>query len=208
LTGSEQNPGADQSATPPAGSGIAAVDAGGTPPEVAASETLPILRSKLTAEGVLAALDAAARKGKLAGFSSEAGGAAGAGTRTFRVVDFGKPFESRLIGVIEELKGPGGAAGMGDAAGAASRITFSIQMKMMMPVIFAVLLIVSVWPGILLTDSMLKLYFSWYTIWTGWWYYPLTVPFVPIAFLKAWRTSVASGKAEAAEIVQGISEVV
>ncbi|MBC7773049.1 MAG: hypothetical protein H7210_11175 [Pyrinomonadaceae bacterium] len=199
MTAKDQNPpsppgAAEELSLQNADLGAAARIGSGKPSDVAAARAaLPVLHSGLTPQGVMEALDTAARKGKVPGLSSEAG------KRMFRVVDFGKPFESRLIGVIDEVQG---------MPGTASRISFTIRMKMLMPVIFAVMLIASVWPGILLTDSMLKLYFSWYTIPTWWWYLPLTVPFVPFAFLKAWKTSIASGRAEAAEIVKGISEVV
>lgn len=193
MTASDQNPGPTQSVSPEETMHNGSEKPSDTGATLA---TLPVLQSSLTPEGVIAALDAAARKGKLPGLTCEMGGA---GKRAFRVADFGKPFESQLIGVIEEVTG---------TPGVASRTTCRLRMKMVMPVIFVLMLVASVWPGILLTDSMLRMYFSWYTIPTWWWYLPLTVPFVPLAWRKAWRTSIASGRAEAEEILQGISKLV
>jgi len=160
----------------------------------ASTEThLPTLYSALSPEEVIAALDVSARKGKLPGFAAEPP------RRAFLIADFGKPFESTLIGEMAEAT---------DRPGMKSRIAFSVRMKPTMPTVFMLVLIASVWPGILLTDSMLRMYFSWYTIPTWWWYLPMTVPFVPFAWWKAWKVSRASGHAEAEEIIRGVSELI
>jgi hypothetical protein len=77
-----------------------------------------------------------------------------------------------------------------------------------MPILYALLLGVSIWPGIWLTDSMLRAYFSWYRIPTWWWYLPLTVPTSPWAMWVAVKKSRATGNAAGLELIQKIAAAV
>lgn len=152
---------------------------------------MPRLRTKLTTDEVRRRLDAAARKGRLPGLRLE-----GARDRElFEVREFGRPFESSLIAFR--------AAGAG--AEAPGDIEFRLRLRQMIPWIFAIGLIASIWPGIYLVDSMLRHYFSWYTsIETWWWYLPLTVPTSPWAFMSAMKKSRESAASEAGSIIQKI----
>jgi len=165
---------------------------------------LPTIVSPVPAEQIPALLDAEARKGRLAGLVTNAEGSG----RQFAVRDFGHPFEGVLTGLIESVR-PATGDTTNDSApvGDQSRVTFTLKLKPMLPIVFATVLIASVWPGVLLTDSMLKTYFTWYTIPTWWWYFPLTIPFIPFAWLKAMRRSRESMHTEAAEIVARIDGV-
>jgi len=147
------------------------------------------LRAMMPGAAVLDVLDKAARKGRLPGLDVDRE------ARTFTMTDFGKPFESVLTGTVTD-----------DAGAGSSTVRFGIRMKRMLPIVFAVILIATVWPGLPLTDSMLKMYFSSYHIETWWWYLPLTVPFVPLAWRKAMRGSRETGKTEAAELVEKIAK--
>ena len=149
----------------------------------------PSLRTPLAPDAVLESLDRASRKGKLPGLRLDRA------AHTFALSDFGRPFESVLTGTIAPDAPP--------AAG--SRIHLHSRVKPTLPIIYAVILVVTIWPGILLTDSMLKLYFSWYTIPTWWWYLPLTVPFSPWAWWKAWKQSRTSAAVEGAELVSTLT---
>jgi hypothetical protein len=166
---------------------------GDAAPEVVAPVESVVIRTKLSPEAVVEELNRAARRGKVPGLRAD--GSKRGATGEFEVSDFGRPFESVLHGRVTR-------------EGEESVIRFESRVKPLVPVIFVVILVVTVWPGILLTDSMLKMYFSWYTIPTWWWYLPMTVPFSPWAFMKAWKQSKGSAAAEGAEIVKAVGEVV
>jgi hypothetical protein len=154
---------------------------------------MPRLRTSLNDAAVRDRLDAAARKGRLPGLRLDAGDA------LFEVQEFGRPFESTL----RAEAAPAGAA----QAGAARDIVFSLRLKPLFPSIFVIILVVSIWPGIYLVDSMLKQYFSWYdsSVETWWWYLPLTVPTSPWAFWSAAKKSRASAHAECESIIRRLA---
>jgi hypothetical protein len=120
---------------------------------------LPLLLTNLGNEQLLQKLDAAARRGKLAGFEKLEG------PELFEVEAYSAPFDHVLRATAE-------------AAGGRTRLRFRTRMLRKVPLIFAVGTLVTIWPGLPLTHSMLVTYFSWYRLseWTtAAWYLPLTV---------------------------------
>jgi hypothetical protein len=87
---------------------------------------------------------------------------------------------------------------------AGSSIDFEMRLLRKVPIIAVLLIVVSVFPGLQLTHSMLSIYFSWYTIDTWWWYLPLVALSLPFMWnqFKASRAeahrdaSVTIGKIE------------
>lgn len=134
-------------------------------------------------------LEAAAKRGRLAGYSQSA-----ASETLFVVRDFGHPFESNLTARSEQMSGE------------ITRLTFERQLRPLLPWVFATMLVLSVEPGWRLTHSLIITYFPSYSIRTWIWYLPLTVPFVPWAFWSAIKRSRASGNADARKIIEEISE--
>jgi hypothetical protein len=158
------------------------------------SQTLPRLRTSLAADAVRVQLEAAARRGKLPGWRAEV---RGSGTsELFAVTDYGTPFESVLTARVESE----GAAG--------TVLSFTSAIKPAMPLVYAVVLVTTVWPGVWLTDSMLRSYFSGYSYKTWMWYLPLTAPFVPWAMWAAWKKSRTSGRAGAEESIRTIAGLI
>lgn len=165
------------------------------------NESLPAVETALDAAGVLAALERLAKRGKLAGFRRIDG-------RSFGATAFGTPFDRELVGDVEERQ-------VGDLSHR-SVIRWRLAWKRKMPAVFAVALVVSVWPGLPLTDSLLSTYWGWYEGVTGpdrafrtWmWYLPLTVPFVPLAWLGALKKSRAGSVEHAGETVEKVREAV
>lgn len=147
---------------------------------------LPTIRTNLTAEEALKRLDEASRRGKMPGFHR----GNGAGT-LFLVTDFGAPFESVLEARAESVSPE-------------TTLAFTVRMKPRLAWIYGIVLVATVWPGVWVTDSMLKTYFPGTNLYTWWWYLPLTVPFVPLGLWSAVRKSRVSGLAEGREIVQRI----
>lgn len=132
-----------------------------------AASQLPSVVTSIDHDQVYARLLKLSKQGKLAGFHHERGSADA-------VVDaHGNPFDSDLL--IHH---------------SGSSLEFEVKMRAKLPLVFAILLVVTVWPGLPLTDAFL-LGFGWYEkLVSGWletwmWYLPMTV--LPIPFV--WRTS-------------------
>lgn len=136
-----------------------------------ASAALPSLQVPLAAGDILAKLETAARRGRLAGFAR-------IDDRSFKCDAYGQPFESDLLAQI-----------LPDATG--SRIGFRVKMRPMMPWIFVVVSILAIWPGVWLTDSMMLTYFPSFTtkVPTWWWYMPLTILPLPFAAVSSMKKS-------------------
>lgn len=142
-------------------------------------------------EDILSTLDLAARRGKLPGF--HAIGAASSGP-IFLMREFGTPFESALMASASPL-----------ATG--TRLTWTLRLQRKLPLLFLVVLVLTVWPGVWVTDSMLKTYFAGYDFATWKWYLPLTVPCVPWVMWTATRKSRLTAREEAVRLVAKVREV-
>lgn len=184
-------------------------DATPPPPADSLKVALPSVATALPVAAVVERLDGLARQGKMAGFHAgppkgKAGLGGGPADVAFHVTDFGMPFETVLT--AHARPGVGGEQGQ-------TVFDFSMRLRPLMPLVFLVVLITTVWPGVWLTDSLLRVYFPSYgsfldtRAWATWmWYLPLTVPFVPLSMWTAVKRSRASGYTEAKEIVQRIRD--
>lgn len=152
------------------------------------SASTPRVRTRFAPDEIVARLDAAARKGRLPGFRPTSSRA------LFEVREIGHPFQAELLAHASRLDSE-----------ARTELAFELRIRPLLPFIFALMLALSIWPGIYVVDSMLRQYFSWYTIPTWWWYLPLTVPTSPWAFWSALKKSRAAARAEAAELINKIS---
>lgn len=143
-----------------------------------------MIETTLDPSGVVEALKTMSKRGKLAGF--QAGGESGSA-----VVDaHGTPFDSDLIVQSE-------------SDGDQTRVRFQLIMRRKMPILFALILVVTIWPGLPLTESFM-LSFGWYerllgdSIETWMWYLPLTM--IPAPF--AWRSAILKSKKSAHQHAQ------
>lgn len=163
-------------AKPEPGSGVIASDdrAVGAPGWVDAAElnALPLLRSSMSPKEVVERLDVAARRGRLPGFHGEV--EAG----TFRVRLYGGNFDRML-------------EGRATTSGSGSDVSIKTRLLPGMPLAFAIISLLTVWPGVWLMDSMLLTYYppsqNWIPTW--WWYIPITALPLPFAAKKLWRAS-------------------
>jgi hypothetical protein len=168
------------------------VDAPSEDPSLKAfSGGLPWLTTSMDREAVLRRLDAAARRGKLAGFEPRQA------PDLFEVEAYSEPFDHRLIATPEQHGGE-------------LRLKLRMEMLKKKLLTFAVVILFSIWPGLPLTHSMLLTYFSWYhyeTWVTAAWYLPLTV--VPLPWmLRNWlRKSKAEAQASAREQVLRLKDL-
>lgn len=140
----------------------------------AGDRPLGLVRTALSPAEIVERLTTASKRGRLAGFQAGSDGALGQGGVLFRAAAFGSPFDGELIATVESAKGAGGA----------TRLRFQKRMLRLWPVGTAAVLVASVWPGVVLTESLIATLFVHSTLasWTPYWYLPLTVPFVPVVW--------------------------
>lgn len=137
---------------------------------------LPTLRCALDAPEILARLDALARRGKLAGFEKLA-------PDSFLLDAFGNPFDHDLSATI--------AVSGGGSSEPISTISFSLRMRRRLPIIFAIVCLLTIEPGQYFIDQMIPGTWGW--IDTQLWYYPLAI--IPLPFM--WRSWLKKGRASA-----------
>jgi len=142
----------------------------------------PALATPLDAAEVLRRLEALSRRGKLPGFEPGRDGA------LFTTAAFGEPFDHRL-----------------EARAEAGTLRYSLRMLPKLPAIYAALIAFSIWPGVWLTDSMIRAYFDSYDFPTWIWYMPITVLPLPPMVLRMLRRSRAAASEHAAELAQRIA---
>lgn len=158
--------------------------ASGTP--ATGSGPLPPLRTELTLAQVRERCLAASRRGRLAGYK------VGSGDEAFRVECPGTPFEGWLVARAV-------------ATGAEGKVTleFSTVLKPVWTWGFAVALVLSIWPGVVLTEGLVaSLIPGSFWQWTWYWYMPLTVPFAPLAQWQAVKLSRVGVRAEAEATIE------
>lgn len=134
-------------------------------------------------------LSSMSKRGKLAGFEKR--------SSTSAVADaHGTPFDSDLLITAQE-----------SAQG--SEVVLDVRLRRKMPWIFVFILILTVWPGLPLTDSFL-LGFGWYerlmsgSVDTWMWYLPITVLPAPFAVRSSIRKSQVSAREHAIETCERI----
>lgn len=141
-------------------------------------QTLGVIETPLSAQEAKSRMQTLSKKGKLPGFVPECDDG------LFSVAAHGMPFDSVLI--------------FNHRDGA---LMPTLKLARMMPTIFAILLMVTIWPGLPLTEGFLGS-FQWYTdlaarfgIETWYWYLPLTI--LPTPFV--WRNAIRKSKQSAFE---------
>lgn len=143
----------------------------------AADYSLPDVVTPLERGAVLQQARLASRRGKLAGFRALAGGD---GAGLFSVAAFGEPFDRTLTAECE-------------ARDSGSRLRFTSTLNLRLPMIFAVVLVLTVEPGRYFLDKLIPGEWGW--IDTRIWYYPLAI--IPIPFM--WRGWVRKSRRAAHE---------
>lgn len=155
-----------------------------------ADTNLPHIDTPLSTEQIRDRLLALSKQGKLPGYTAqEPQGIAS-------VAAHGAPFDSKLV-----LRHEGGS------------LTFACRLLPTMPAVFALLLVITVWPGLPLTDGFLSS-FEWYAslmakigIDTWHWYLPLTILPAPFAYLGAVKKSRTSARQSAVETIERLRPV-
>jgi hypothetical protein len=150
------------------------------------------LRSPKSPVEAIDACDALARAGRLPGFHR---------TSPTSCVSriFGRPFDRDLHVEANEAQ----------RGGSVVRLRTTLRRKS--PVIFAIVALATVWPGVWLTDSLVQTYFSGASTWvvkTWMWYLPLAALPLPFAARSMWRKSQAAAAEHFAELHERIAQAV
>jgi hypothetical protein len=170
------------------------------PPTQSHQPAPPGLLAPQSADEIVARLDEASRRGRLPGFAPRPPGA------LFRVDAWGTPFDHDLVATA-------------DPAGSGTRLSFALRIRRRMPIIHAAILAFTVWPGVWLTDSMLKMWFTGYYhltqkpifVWGGFdaftylWYLPLCALPLPWYWRSIMRRSRGTSYASALEMIAKIA---
>lgn len=131
-------------------------------------DALPTIRTSRDAESIFAALDKLSLKGKLPGYEQ-------IDERRFKVALFGDPFDRDLIATITPDERGG------------SVLTFNTKLHAKAPILLIVSIVVSIWPGVVLMDSLIPASWGWWPTW--WWYLPLVIVPLPIFLPRIWKKS-------------------
>lgn len=147
------------------------------------AEGLSGLSVTLAPDEIRARMDVASRRGRVPGCHR------GEGLTLFVVDGCGTPFEHHLVA-------------RGTPEGNGTRVTFSLERRMKMPLIFAVLLIVTVWPGVHFMDQLIPGEWNWIPTWT--WYLPLSIVPTPWFWVSTARKSRAMAEEDARGLIEKI----
>ena len=160
------------------------------------STQLPSVRTPMSPAEVVTHAEKLSRRGKLPGFERTAGDA------LFKAAAFGNPFDADLICSATE-------------SGGETTLRFETALRKKLPAIAILLLVVTIWPGVWLTDSMLGAYWPTYGKWTvdmPWltyaWYLPVTVLPLPWMLKKIVARNTAAVDEHAREQIAKISGAV
>lgn len=150
-----------------------------SPATPAAEEVaLPSVETRLNAEQVRERLSTASKRGRMPGYRNEPG--------LFSVAAHGYPFDGVLEGMLRD-----------------GRIEFRIRMLRKLPVIFAAVILFTIWPGVYLMDQLIPGQWGWIPTW--WWYLPVTVIPTPWMWKGVMKKSKKSMDASAREAIGKIA---
>jgi hypothetical protein len=167
-----------------AGGGSAPAEAATVGAGVGSGDADPVARVVVTGlapRAVMERLSKRAKMGKLAGFAAEPGG------MSFTILVSGGIYDHVLRGRVA-------------AEGTGSRLTFELEILKKMPIAAVAVVVLTFFPGLYLTDSMLTTYFEWYRIETWWWYVPLGLLMIPVLW-KQYRVGSAVARVDAGELI-------
>lgn len=150
-----------------------------------------VLRVSIHRDEAIWKLEVMSRRGRLPGFRRTLSGC--------EVAAHGQPFDK-----VMHLNAV-------DGAGRGAVFTPSLRLERRMPAITAVIFILVTWPGVLLTDSFMRMHLAFYDAWTTqglktwWWYVPLCIISLVWAWFGAIKKSHRTAKQSARETLDKIA---
>lgn len=153
---------------------------------------LPRVACEATQAQAVERLTVASRRGRMPGFRAGRAGDAFA----FSAAVWGAPFDRELHGTFHAVEGGKG--------GGSSEIRFTSPLLLKTPIIFAIVIAFSIWPGVWLTDSLIPGEWGWIATWK--WYLPITI--LPLFYYlpKSWNKSTKAAWASAHESIVAIAK--
>lgn len=146
---------------------------------------LPAIVSPLAPAEAMDKLRVASKRGRMPGFEQR-------GPGTFSVELFGTPWDRLLEGAIA-------------AEGTGSSVRFVRRDKRLVPGLWLAALVLSVWPGVILTDALIPASWGWIGTHVWAWYLPLTIIGNVWTWIWAVRKADATTKASAAESIAAVA---
>ena len=146
---------------------------------------LAVIRTRLSAEEILECVGKVSQRGRLPGFAGGRGGV------LFMATAFGRPFD-RVLEARAVMRPDG------------TELRFTSRLMRGLLWAFIALTAVSIWPGVWLTDSLLRTYFDWYRFATWMWYLPVSVLPLPWAVRAIARRSETAAAESARELIDRI----
>ncbi len=149
--------------------------------------SLPRLRCEMSEAQAIERLATASKRGRLPGFRR------GESPQAFSAAVWGAPFDRELHGAIRATED-----------GKSIEIRFTSPLLMKVPIIFAAVIVFSIWPGVWLTDSLIPGQWGWPATWM--WYLPLTI--LPLFYYlpKTWKKSIQAAWVSAHEAIAAIAK--
>jgi len=177
--------------SPPAPRAVSGPNGAPEPDSIIATHpSIPELSTVRTPAEVLAFLERKSQQGKLPGFRREPGA-----PDAFRIGLYGAPYDRELLGTVS-------------TSSTGSTVRFRSRLKPALPWFVIVTTVITFWPGVLLTDSLLSTWFpSWYPkeMWvTVAWYIPLCLLMLP----ALWKQFRASEKASEEHLRETLAKLV
>jgi len=159
------------------------------PPEKITEDTWFIPTTQPPAD-IAQTVRSAAKRGALPGYNQPK-----QTDHLFTITDFGSPFESRLTVTHNSTPAQG--------------LTLRTAIKPITPIAIAAVLVLTVFPGVYLTDMFIREFFpgTLAARWVWWWHIGLSAPFLPFAFRTAWRKSQTTGREAAGKHAQSIQRL-
>lgn len=111
-------------------------------------------------------------------------------TLLFTATAFGQPFDKTLE--ARAIANPDKT----------TTLTFSTKLKPTLPWTFGIIIALSIWPGVWLTDELFRTYFDWYDFATWMWYLPITIVPLPWMVKSVTRKTQASTAESAADLIK------
>jgi hypothetical protein len=151
-----------------------------------ASDALPTIRTSASAGEIRDRLTTLSRRGRLAGFDPKP-----ADGSLFSASAHGHPFDSLLLANLD-----------------AGRLTFRLLMLRKMPLIFAAILLFTIWPGVYFMDEVIAQFLP--GLWRPWvtyyWYLPITILPIPWMWRRTMARSTSSAREHARETIETIAK--
>lgn len=162
-----------------------------TPTAADPDRPLPVLFVDAPSDRIVQKLGEAAKRGRMAGF------ARGEGDVLFKTSAFSAPFDGELD------------ARTGSVQSGGTELRFTPRLKKPLIWVYIAVLLVSIWPGLPITQSLLaSMVPSWHWLWstTAYWYLPLSVIGAPWALWSALKKSKTELAVSAWEMVGKIEK--